>query len=65
MSDNAQTKGLGGLKAFDQLPPRVRKALADFPVNMSAEYALSLWRRGYSEDEIILRLEQNRPRQPA
>lgn len=58
MSANAQTSGSGGLSAHDQLPPRLRLAMAKMPLNMSAEYALSQLRSGISEDSLIAQLER-------
>lgn len=53
MSANAGTKGSGGLSDFDQLPPRLREALRQFPLNMDAGFALQMLKRGKTETELI------------
>ena len=46
------------MEAFDKLPPRLRAALAQAPLNMSAEYALAELKRGVSEERLLNMLEQ-------
>lgn len=53
MSANAGTKGKGGMEAFDQLPKTIREALHEFPLCMSAEFALKALRSGKSETQLL------------
>ena len=54
MSANAGTgASVETFSAFDKLPPRLRKALQDFPLDMSSEFALECLRKGTSEDRLL------------
>lgn len=62
MSANAQTPGSGEIDTFDALPPRLRQALREFPLNMSSEFALAQLRSGKTEDQLLALLETQRRR---
>lgn len=64
MSANAQTKGKGGLDAWDQLPKKLREYMMEYPLNMSAEFALGRLQGGASVEQLISELEQRKPRGP-
>lgn len=59
MSDNTKTPGKGGMDVFDSLPPKLRRALAEHPQNMSSEFARAKLREGCTEDQLINMLRKS------
>jgi hypothetical protein len=51
-------RDIGGMPAFDQLPPRIRATLTEMPLNFSSEFALQQLAKGMSEAELIAMLEK-------
>lgn len=60
MSSNSGTPGQGGSLLFDSLPPRLRAALREFPIEMDAGFALKMIKNGMSEDKLLQMLEQRK-----
>lgn len=61
MSANAGTgSSVETFIAFEQLPPRLRKALTEFPLDMSSEFALKALKQGMTEAQLLKMLEQRR-----
>ncbi len=58
MSDEIEWKG--GMEAFDKLPPRLRRELAEFAVNMCSEFALKMLEGGKSEEDLIKMLRDRK-----
>lgn len=54
MSANAGTgSSIETFEAFEKLPPRLRQALTEFPLDMSSEFALECLRKGTTEDKLL------------
>jgi hypothetical protein len=54
------TKPIGGMDAFDQLPQELRNVLANYPDNMSSEFALQMIEKGFHFKAVIEMLEERR-----
>ena len=50
------------LEAYDALPPRVRQALREAPVNLNATFLLCLAKDGYPEHLIVTAISNARDR---